>query len=282
MNSVKILLEKIEEADAICIGGAAGLSSADGYDFYYNNDDLFNEVFGSFIEKYGIQNVFDGFYYPYTLGEEHWGFLATEGHFILHAQANKVYTNLSKLVGDKEVFAVTTNQDGLFSRILPDEKISTIQGDWRYLQCGLACHDKLYSSHEVIDKLYENVDDNCCIPSDMIPKCPKCGCEMEPWIRSFSFLQGTKYKEEYNKWETFIEENKNKKILFLELGVGRMTPMFIQEPFWDYTEKLPRAYYININPNDAKMPETIKNKGMLISKDIAQVLDEAIRLKEDI
>lgn len=278
MDKIETLVEKIKEADAVCIGGAAGLSSVAGYDFYYHNDDLFKKVFKKFIDKYDIQNVFDGFYYPYTLGEEHWAFLATEAHFILHAPAGLVYENLAKLVENKEVFAVTTNQDGLFSRILPDEKIATIQGDFRYLQCGLACHDKVYPSEEIVEKLYENIDDNCLIPTEMVPKCPKCGREMEPWIRSFSFLQGTKYKEEYAKWDKFLDENKDKKILFLELGVGEMTPMFIKEPFWKYTEEYPDAYYISINPKDAKMPESIEDKGTLIEEDIAKVLEEAIKL----
>ena len=34
-------------------------------------------------------------------------------------------------------------------------------------------------------------------------------------------------------------KNKYKKILFLELGVGTMTPMFIKEPFWEMTYSLP-------------------------------------------
>lgn len=36
-------------------------------------------------------------------------------------------------------------------------------------------------------------------------------------------------------------KNRDKKILFLELGVGTMTPMFIKEPFWEMTYSLPNA-----------------------------------------
>lgn len=36
----------------------------------------------------------------------------------------------------------------------------------------------------------------------------------------------------------------DKKILFIELGVDRMTPMFIQEPFWHLTASMKNAYYI--------------------------------------
>ena len=51
-----------------------------------------------------------------------------------------------------------------------------------------------------------------------------------------------------------------------------MTPMFIQEPFWNMTYTLPNAFYITINPKDAFLPEKLKNKGMAIHEDIAKVL----------
>ena len=61
----------------------------------------------------------------------------------------------------------------------------------------------------------------------------------------------------------------------MELGVGRMTPMFIQEPFWQMTYAWPDAYYITINPRDALVPEELKQKGFAIHEDIAKVLADA-------
>ena len=124
------------------------------------------------------------------------------------------------------------------------------------------------------------IDENLCIPPDMIPRCPKCGAEMEPWVRGFTFLEGKKYKDEYRKINEFLEENKEKKILFLELGVGRMTPMFIQEPFWNLTYSLPRAFYITINPKDAILPQALVGKGIAIKEDIASVLRDAVALSK--
>ena len=78
-----------------------------------------------------------------------------------------------------------------------------------------------------------------------------------------------------------MEKNKEKKILFLELGVGRMNPMFIQEPFWNLTYSLPKAFYITINPKDALLPIEIEQKGLAIKEDIALVLQEAVRVKKE-
>ena len=122
------------------------------------------------------------------------------------------------------------------------------------------------------------IDENLCIPTELIPRCPKCGAEMEMWVRGYTFLEGKKYKEEYQKINRFIVKNKHKKILFLELSVGRMTPMFIQEPFWNMTYSLPKAFYITINPKDALLPQEIAHKGHAIKDDIGVILQQAVQL----
>lgn len=89
-----------------------------------------------------------------------------------------------------------------------------------------------------------------------------------------------KYRDEYRKINEFLQQNKNGRILFLELGVGRMTPMFIQEPFWNLTYQLPQAYYITINPKDALLPKQLAQKGRAIKEDIADILREAVERKK--
>ncbi len=59
------------------------------------------------------------------------------------------------------------------------------------------------------------------------------------------------------------------------MGVGRMTPMFIQEPFWEMTYYLKNSFYININPKDAITNPIIQNRSLLIDEDINEVLKEA-------
>lgn len=109
----------------------------------------------------------------------------------------------------------------------------------------------------------------------MIPRCPHCGAEMFPWVRGYgNFLQGTKYEEEYQKISDYLEKHMEEKILFIELGVGRMTPMFIQEPFWNLTYQLEDSYYIAINNQYDFLPKQIEDKGMTIVHNIANVLED--------
>lgn len=102
-----------------------------------------------------------------------------------------------------------------------------------------------------------------------------------PWVRHPGFLEESKYNDEYRKIREFLDKYKYKKILFLELGVGRMTPMFIQEPFWNLTYQLPFAYYISVNPRDALLPEVLEDKGRAIHEGIDELFKDAVELKED-
>ncbi|WP_300903355.1 hypothetical protein [Faecalibaculum rodentium] len=131
-SNAEFLLEKIREADAVLVGAASGLSAADGRRFWYEDDEEFRKVFGPFRDKYGVRSAFDAFYYPYRTENERWALNATLIHHLYETKAGQVYKDLKVLLQDKPCHIMTTNQDFLFFQDFPADKISTIQGDWRY------------------------------------------------------------------------------------------------------------------------------------------------------
>lgn len=277
-NNIKTILEKIQEAEVVVVGGAAGMSAAAGYN-WYNNDETFRKYFGNFAYNYGIESIFSGFYYRFSTKEERWAYIATLINFVYESKVGQPYLDLLQLLKGKDYFIVTTNQDTQFSKLFPEEKVSTIQGDWRYFQCARPCHDQVYLNKEQVEEMYENIEGTR-IPTELIPKCPKCGQDMEPWVRSYTFLEGSLYKSELSKYHEYLLKNKDKKVLFLELGVGTMTPMFIKEPFWNMTYSWPNAYYITINPKEAILPSELIGKGIAVNEDIAKVFQDAVKEKE--
>ena len=274
-DKVQALADAVCEADAILVGAASGLSSAAGFDFYYGDTPSFHKLFGKYGEKYGYTGTFDGIYYPYRRREEFWGFLLALLHYNLHAPAGQTYLDLDALLQGKPFHVLTTNQDTQFTRLYPEEKLSSIQGDFRFFQCSRPCCDEVFDARELIDTLYSQIDDDLNLPADKIPRCPHCGAEMSWWVRGPEFLQGKRYHEQYDKTASFIAAHEQEKLLFLELGVGRMTPMFIQEPFWNLTLNLPQARYISINAKDALLPQQLEARGTAIRADLAQVLADA-------
>ena len=184
-EQVKVLVEHIQYAGAIVVGAASGMSAAAGYRHYYEHDKDFVDNLGDFEKKYGYRNSFDGFYYRYRTSEERWAFIARNLCMILDAETGQPYKDLFEILKGKNYYILTTNQDTQFTRDFPEKKISAIQGDWRYFQCSRRCHDELYDSVETLHKLNDAIDSDLRVPFDMIPRCPKCGAEMEPWVCSW-------------------------------------------------------------------------------------------------
>lgn len=271
---INILVDKIQSADAILVGAGSGLSASAGYTFWYEGDAVFLKEFKNFNRRYCFRGAFNGFYYRYRTPEERWAYIARLIHLLYELPTGNVYYNLMDLLKGKNYHILTTNQDFQFTGVVPEEKISAIQGDWRYFQCSRRCIDQIYYNKDQVYEMNAAIRDTE-IPTDLIPKCPRCGAAMEPWVRGYTFLEGEKYREEHRKLNVFLRRNQDKKILFMEIGVGRMTPMFIQEPFWNLTYQLPDAFYININPNDALVPRELEGKGMAFHEDIKQVLYDA-------
>lgn len=274
-EQIHIFVKKLQEAECIIVGAASGLSASGGGDFYYEDNESYRKYFKPFAEKYHFKGAFHGMQYPFSSPNEKWGYLATFLHATQTASVRKPYINLDVLLKEKNFHILTTNQDTQFMKLYPEEKVSEIQGDHRFFQCSKQCCDDVWDAVEPVKQMYAAMNGTTFVPDELIPHCPHCGAEAFPWVRGYgNFLQGTKYNTEYQKISEYIEKNKSKKLLFLELGVGRMTPMFIQEPFWNLTATLPDAYYISINDRYNLLPEQIDEKGIVIVEDIAKVLND--------
>ena len=274
-EDINLLKEKIEQADSIVVGGASGMSAASGFIFYYQEDDVFKSLAGSLAKKYNRHNMFDLFYDQRPSRGEQWALMLRTIKYVYECQTGETYIDLAKLLNGKYYYIATTNQDAQFYRVFPEERITRIQGDWRYWQCSRPCHDKIYYNKEETFKLYEKIE-NDALPDNLIPRCPHCGAELAPWVRSYTFLQGEFYRQEMKRYMEFLRSNAHRNTLFLELGVGMMTPMFIKEPFMNMVYQWPNAFYVTLNPQHAIIPKEIKKKSLAISDDIAVTLKQLL------
>lgn len=185
--------------------------------------------------------------------------------------------DLDTLLKGKDFFVLTTNQDTQFVKLYPEDKVAEIQGDHRFFQCAACCTDDTWDAVGPVREMISAMGGSTAVPSGLIPRCPHCGGEAFPWVRGYgNFLQGKKYEHQYDKISRYLLERRDKSILFLELGVGRLTPMFIQEPFWNLTLSFPKARYIAVNDKYPYLPAQIEDKGMVIMGDIAGVLRDAV------
>ena len=118
------------------------------------------------------------------------------------------------------------------------------------------------------------------IPTELIPKCPADNSDMTTNLRVDNyFVEDEIWHKASETYYNFLEKNKNKHILFLELGVGANTPMIIKYPFWQMTMENEKAIYACINYGEVFCPQEIENRSICIDGDIGSVL-EANQIKK--
>ncbi len=273
-ESVKKLKQALSEADAVVIGAGAGLSTSAG--FIYSGE-RFEKYFSDFSEKYGFTDMYTGGFHVLGMDPEiMWAYWSRYIYINRYLDAPKpVYDELFSLVKDKVYFVLTTNVDHCFQKAGFDkERLFYTQGDYGLFQCTEPCTQDTYDNEEMIKKMYEQQKDMR-IPSELIPKCPKCGKPLTMNLRSDDkFVEDDGWKLACSRYEVFLETHKTGRVLFLELGVGYNTPVIIKYPFWKMTMQNPEATYACINFEEALCPEEIKDQAILITGDIGEVLKE--------
>lgn len=275
MDKLAQLAHQLKQADAIIIGAGSGMSNAAGMDFWYEASPLFMKTMKDYYNKYHFRGIFKGFYNRFDSEEERWAYLLKMLKMVeTIPPQNHVYDDLKAIVSNKPFHIITTNQDMLFKKFFPANHVSEIQGSWGYFQSANTESDKkLYPIDPFLDRLLPKIKNNR-LPRELFPQSSVDGSPLVPWVRSREFLEDQKYFEEYDKANRFLGQHKAERLLFMEIGVGRMTPMFIQEPFWGMVHYLPQAFYVNFNPKDALVHPSIKNRSLLIAGDTAKAMHQ--------
>ena len=273
--SSRILQAKqaIKQADYIIIGAGSGLSTAAG--LLYSGE-KFEKDFKEFIEKYHFDNLYSASFYEFKTQEEKWAFFAKMIKLNRYNEKPlKLYQELYEIVKNKEYFVLSTNVDGQFYNSgFGKDKVFEVQGDYSYLQCENACHNKLYNNKELVEKWIHNTK-NCKIPSNLIMKCPVCGGNMDMNLRKdANFVQDENWYIQSEKYEAFLSRSKGKNVVLLEIGVGFNTPGIIRFPFEQMAANKVKTTLIRINKDYPLPMLEIENKTILFDEDTNKIIED--------
>ena len=274
-KAIAELRDAIETADAIVVGAGAGLSTAAGLTY---SGERFERLFGDFIEKYGIRDMYSGGFFPFPTPEERWAWWSRHIWCNRYEPAPKdTYGKLLRLLGKKDFFVITTNVDHQFQAAeFPKERLFYTQGDYGLWQCSVPCHDKTYDNYETVKRMVEEQHDMR-VPTELVPHCPVCGKPMAMNLRADdTFVEDAGWHAAAGRYRAFLETHQEGKVLYLELGVGANTPVIIKYPFWRYTGANPQATYACVNYGEAYAHQSIADRSILIDADIDQVLEELL------
>lgn len=270
-EQIERLKAALQDCDAVVIGAGSGLSTAAGFTY---TGERFEKYFSDFAQKYGIQDMYSGGFYPFPTQEEFWGYWSRYIFINRYQDAPKpVYEDLLKLIQDKDYFVITTNVDHCFQKAGFDKKrLFYTQGDYGLFQCSEPCCQETFDNETVIREMFKRQKDMK-IPTELLPFCPRCGKPLTMNLRSDNkFVEDEGWHRAAERYENFLHTREDGKILFLELGVGYNTPVIIKYPFWQMTARNPNATYICINQGQAVCPQKIEKRSICMDADIGQVL----------
>lgn len=273
---IQKLKEEIENSEYILIGAGAGLSTSAG--FLYDGK-RFEDNFKDYIKKYGFTDMYSAGFYNFPTLEEYWAYFSLYVYINRYdIEENETYLNLYNIVKNKNYFVITTNVDGRFADSKFDkDKIFAVQGDFSLFQCSKPCRQETFYNEKYIREMIKYKKEMK-IPTELIPKCPYCGRNMSMNLRVDStFVQDKNWDKQKSKYENFLKNSYNSKILFLELGVGFNTPSIIKYNFWRMTLNNKKSVYASINLGECYSASDIEERSICIDADISEVLKKLIK-----
>ncbi|TXJ56469.1 SIR2 family NAD-dependent protein deacylase [Brachyspira aalborgi] len=273
---IQKLKEEIENSEYILIGAGAGLSTSAG--FLYDGK-RFEDNFKDYIKKYGFTDMYSAGFYNFPTLEEYWAYFSLNVYINRYdIEENETYLNLYNIVKNKNYFVITTNVDGRFADSKFDkDKIFAVQGDFSLFQCSKPCRQETFYNEKYIREMIKYKKEMK-IPTELIPKCPYCGRNMSMNLRVDStFVQDKNWDKQKSKYENFLKNSYNSKILFLELGVGFNTPSIIKYNFWRMTLNNKKSVYASINLGECYGASDIEERSICIDADISEVLKKLIK-----
>ena len=290
-EQIKRLKNEIETADAVVVGAGAGLSTAAGLTY---SGERFDRYFFDFAEKYHINDMYSGGFYPFPDKETLWAWWARHIYYNRYIDAPKpVYPRLLKLLENKDYFVITTNVDHQFQRAGFDKKrLFYTQGDYGLFQSVdpkvqetfdneswtmQAMEAQGFVRDEIgVFQVPESGKISMRLPTELIPAAPN-GDPVKMNLRSDdSFVEDEGWHRASAAYSDFLRSHENLHVLYMEIGVGSNTPVIIKYPFWQMVRENRQAVYACLNYGETYCPKEIEERSICIDGDTADILDKVM------
>lgn len=264
MSQYSEIADRINDADAILVAAANGMSASEGFRIFAN-DEEFRRVFGDFEDRYGVHSILDGLTGRWPSEEVKWAFIARlMDRYCTGYSGSEVMDLLRKVVGDRPCHILTTNIEGHFelAGFDPDD-VYDVEGTVLGMRCAMGCDPSVLPTMGFAREAAPRISD-CRIPSDLVPRCPRCGGRME----IYTGVPAEKRVED--SWNGFVRRFHGKKVVVLELGVGPRNTT--RAAALQLAASEPGYTYVSVNPEGSAFPKALEGR----SYSVRARIDEAL------
>lgn len=231
--SIRQARQWIQEADTLIISAGAGLSAATGLD--YTSPNVFTKFFPAFIPL-GLHRLYDVFGFDgWESPLQKWGYYFNHLAMVRSWPKSPLYESLKQLSQrfGSRYFIRTSNADGFFVVNGFDEsRISTPQGQYRYLQCLAKCRqDAVFLSEPFVTAALPFIDpeNQCLTDASKVPVCKYCGGELTLCVRGGNYFNPVRFREQERKYQSFLDGTAQlSNTVVLEMGAGMNTPVVLR------------------------------------------------------
>ncbi len=216
-SNLKTIRQWLEESEVFVLLTGAGMGADSGIPTYRGEDGSWGKIQNEFQRN--ITEVMN----PEFMRENllyMWNRFVKRIEFFKNNEPHTGYRLILKWFEQyaEDFFCLSSNIDGqLYKADFNPGKIFEIHGNIQYLQCSTPCQQNYWPYLKPENFMMEEE-----ITLDDIPRCPYCHNFARPNVLLFNdktFVR-TRANEQKQKWEAFLETNKNKQILAIEIGAG--------------------------------------------------------------
>lgn len=275
---------QIQKADYVVIGAGSGLSTSAGMTY---DGERFAKYFFDFKNKFDLQDMYTGGFYDFPNLETYWAFWSRNIWINRYMSAPKnTYADLLSLVKNKNYFVITTNVDHQFQLAGFDKKrLFYTQGDYGLFQ-RKDDHEHTYDNYALVRAMIESqgftVNDDNSLSFTKEGITDKVDSKLADKAKNYvlnlrvddNFVEDQGWHQAANRFNDFIQNCQNRKVLYIELGVGMNTPVIIKFPFWKWTMINPQANFVTIDAKSIMYPDQIKDRTLAFKGDIDEILKE--------
>ncbi|WFQ92613.1 deacetylase SIR2 [Mycoplasma feriruminatoris] len=273
--SIKQLDDLINQNDSLLI--------AIGSEIYQTNKQVdFENNFSDFIKEFNFIDFKQASVYPFLDISNYWAFFSRYIKLnYFDKKLDKTFIDLKNYLENKNYFIITTNSDNSLEQAGFDlDKIFYLDAKYNLLECSNKCTDQLYTNDLAILNMANN-QNNLKVSLDLIPRCSKCNSFLKVHQRYLcrTFIQDDQFISSENKYQNFINQNKDKKMLFWEIGVNFNNQLTVKQPFWKMVSQFSNATYLAMNQKVYRIPLEIRSKSITYTNDLHLAIKNLLEVK---